>query len=254
MNTDWINNSHEWNVNIPSPLSPSESAKFQQELNQICGTEADGTPHLRLAWGQDLDINSPLCDGLYDREGYWVPRHHWTTKYENFANQETGLIELRPVYIGVPRYYILAYVPPVHIPDDQRKASWEGGEFFTEDMNRNQWVDFMELEDHVNKNADGDYGCCLEAASHGVNCHGMYGTPNPKDLRFVTACYKRWQQLERAIDPNKRFDAADHAARWRARADEKARVKAELAREHTETFMDFFKTGLRPSVVVPGSY
>ena len=49
MQTDWINNSKEWNRNIPSPLSPSVAVKFQQDLNQICGTEPDGTPHLRLA-------------------------------------------------------------------------------------------------------------------------------------------------------------------------------------------------------------
>ena len=251
MQTDWINNSKEWNRNIPSPLSPSVAVKFQQDLNQICGTEPDGTPHLRLAWGMDLDINSPTCDGLYDREGFWVPRHHWTTRYENFANHETGLIELRPVYIGVPRYYILAYVPPVHIPEEQRKASFEGGEFFTEDMNRNQWVDFMEMEDHVNKNEDGEYGCCLDAARDGLNCHGMYGTPNQKDLRYVTACYKRWQQLEREIAPDKRFDAADHVGRWREKASQKKRIQAELAREHQEDFMDFFKTNLTPSVVVP---
>lgn len=248
---DWINDSREWNANIASPLSRYESEKFQHDLNQICGTELDGTPHLRLAWGQDLDVNSPLCDGLYDRKGYWVPRHHWTTRFHHIANPQTRLLELQPEYIGVPRYYILAYVPSVHMPDEQRRASFEDGEFFTEDMNRNQWVDFMGLEDHINKNADGDYGCCLEAGRHGFNCHGMYGTPNQKDLRYITGHYKQWQQLERAIDPNKRFDAADHAARWRERASEKARIKAEIAREHGEAFVDFFKTGLRPSVVVP---
>ena len=81
----------------------------------------------------------------------------------------------------------------------------------------------------------------------------MYGTPNQKDLRYVTACYKRWQQLEREIAPDKRFDAADHVGRWREKASQKKRIQAELAREHQEDSMDFFKTNLTPSIVVPGS-
>lgn len=254
MQADWINNSKEWNENIPSPLSPSDAAAFQAQLNQICGTEPDGTPHLRLAWGMDLDSNSPLCDALWDREGYWIPRHHWTTKHQPKANPQTGLIGLEPIYIGVPRFFVLAYLPPAHIPDEERAAAWQDGEHFTEEMNRNQWIDSLEIWKHINRNAEGDFGCCLEAGRDSLNCYGMYRPPDAEDLRYLCACYQQWQRLERAIDPSKRFNPADHAARWRQQISNKKRVEAAQAREHAEDFVDFFKTGLRPSIVVPNQF
>ena len=246
MNNDWINN-HEWRENIPSPLSREDIARFQEKLNKIVGVEPDGTPHLKLVWGQDQRE-----DGMWDREGYWVPRHHWSTVYDNVANEKTGLIELVPKYIGVPRYFVLAYVPPVHLPESERVASFDGKTFFTPEMNETQWVDFLEggVCVHTPKREDGWRDCCEKAATNGVNCFGLYRPPDEKDLDYIHRCYQQWQRMEQRIDPNLPFKKNDHSARWRAMTAKQQAQKEKEKAERKKEIADFF-TVLDTKVAVP---
>lgn len=247
---DWFD-SPPWRENIPAPVS---TAWFQRELKLIGGTEADGTPHYRVVWGQDLEA-SMIRDRYNAR---FVPRyvHNVITGLRVVPDPATGLYlaaeEQR--IVGTPRFYVEALLPASVAGKSGTAAGIDSdGERYEAYAPESDWYPMIEICDHD------QYGtCCAEARERDRNCHGRYRPPDDRDVETIRGLWQAWQrsQSSRPDEPVS-ADAASRAFRY---AVERERERLEkLAAEMSLHTRDFFRTHIHrlsddPGVVAHGKF
>lgn len=237
-------NDHLWDENIACPMSESSIALWQKKLNDLAGTESDGTPHLKLEWGQD-----PQALELDRLANVWLPRHHWDTKNGVEQVSEAGLfLGYKPVYIGVPRMFVVAYVPPVHFPDTELEQHKVGDDtFLPHPIKEATWLEMQVIKTCKPRIGD-SFACCIENASKGRNCYGYYRPFDMQDFEYIRKCFRQWLRLN--LDPNKTYQQNDHRQIFR---DHFSAKKAREMKEHEERvkhMMEIYDTLQRDPVSV----
>ena len=179
-----LNDPTKWDSNEPSPMAAVDLARFQAALVSIVGAEEDGTPHMRVVWGQDLKATA-IWD-RYARE--WRPRYaHERIKSQVF-NPATGLFETKYDWIGVPRFFIEAYIPPVHAKPAEEKAGVDAdGDVFAEAKQpEGMWMTATPICQHSQLKVESGWRtCCYNAIWNKQTCWGTYREPDDFDLETV---------------------------------------------------------------------
>jgi len=184
--SNWLN-SHDWRETIPSPLSQTDLDTWQAELDAIVGTEGDGTKRWRIIWGQDLETTAVW--NRYRQE--WMPRYPAGHTKDYVANPATGVIELKRIWHGVPRYFIEALVPRVHRNEKTERAGIDAdGDVFTERrLIGPEYVMMLCVTQHDRRMKDGWRLCCLRRLHKSQTCYGRYRPPDQEDINALHEDY-----------------------------------------------------------------
>ena len=181
----WLN-SHAWEENIPCPMSRADIEKLQREIDDILGVEPDGTHRMRIVWGQDGKIAT-----VFDRYNQTERvKYLWKTNKKTVLNPATGLFESRLDFIGIPRLWIEAYIPPVH--NQSLVGTVEAGEHFDEDnilvgadqeVGKGQYIPATAIVQHsMLEDKSGWRVCCLAAIKAEHKCWGDYREVDGYDI------------------------------------------------------------------------
>lgn len=232
---DWLNSPSRWHENIPCPVSLKW---LNGELLRIGGAEANGTPHYRAVWGQDLEA-SMVRDRYNDR---FVPRYVFRVKSGVRMSKlpDSPLIIAVPEekVIGTPRIYIEAFLPPEVVCRSGNLAGVDGdGDRYSEWWPREgDWMPMIEICEH-----DEYKTCCKTAHENDQNCHGYFRAPDQRDVETMEGLWQAWQRM-RSVGPTDApdRDLANDAMRY-AIEREKARHAA-MMEEVSYNTKSFFRT------------
>lgn len=180
-------NSHDWRENIPSPLGQADLDRWQVELDAIVGVDDDGTKRWRIQWGQDMQ--NAIVWNRYSRE--WMPRYPAGSTVDYVANPATGVIELKKIWFGVPRYFIEALLPRVHRNERIERAGVDvDGDVFTERrIVGPEYVTMICITQHDKRIKDNWRLCCLRRIQKGQTCFGKYRPPDQADVETLREDY-----------------------------------------------------------------
>lgn len=226
----------DWTENVASPMAAVEFARFQASLDSIVGLEADGTPRLRLVWGQDLRTTE-----TWDRyQKLYRPRYAHRRVRRDVISPSTGLIEPRYDWIGVPRYFIEAYVPRLHLnPLEEKAGADPDGDTYAEARTVGGiYVTATPILEHSQVIGEGGWRiCCLEAVRLGRKCWGRYREPDQFDLDTVRQGLAERQQagVSRPDAPSTEADKMLGYYQWLAgwmKQQNRAATEREYIRRH----------------------
>lgn len=180
--SNWLN-SHDWRENIPSPLGQTDLDRWQSELDSVVGVDDDGTKRWRLIWGQDMQ--NAVAWNRYSRE--WEPRYPAGSTRDYVANPATGIVELKKVWFGVPRYFIEALIPRVRRDERIERAGVDpDGDVYTERrLTGPEYMTMICVTQHDHRVRDGWRLCCLRRIQKGQTCYGHYRPPDQADIDML---------------------------------------------------------------------
>ncbi len=184
MSLEDLNKPDHWVSNEPSPMTPEDLARYQAALNLIVGVEDDGQPRMRIVWGQDLKATA-----IWDRHHReYRPRYVHKRIKDQVLNPATGLFEIKYSWIGVPRFFFEAYIPPVHFKPEEGKAGVDAdGDVFAEVRdNSMSWMTATPVCEHSQLRVESGWRtCCYNATLEGQTCWGRYREPDEQDLDVI---------------------------------------------------------------------
>lgn len=252
---DWFNQPEKWRENVSAPVGVEW---LQKELNLIGGKTLHGTPHYRIVWGMDTET-SVIRDRYRDR---FLPRYLYKilTGTEMLPPVKGGVL-LRPVkkevFIGTPRFYIEAFIPPEVACASGTAAGVDsdGDAYSAWAASEGDWFPMIEICKHD------EFGlCCQTAFAEDRNCHGEFRTPNQRDLDTIRQLYQQMMR-ERRHRPDEKVpvEVANSAFRYAVEREQKRReaIEAELAYNganfmRAHGFTGNAKYHALPGVEVPG--
>lgn len=196
-----INNPDKWTPNMGEPVSAQTLAGFQLGLNKIFGLGLDGTPNVRIVWGQDFEQTK-----VFNRySGDWYPRYlsHVLEKTDQDAN---GQPVIQSRYVAAPRYVIegrvsipenaLAFadsgVEKLVVLDPDGKPEVVSAESYRAAVGE-QYEELLRILDHDHLDPRLSQ-CCQWNAEHGYECNGYYRSPDGGDLLYLQ---HGWTQMQR---------------------------------------------------------
>lgn len=239
-------NSHAWESNLPSPLSPNQHAAFQAKLDAIVGVEPNGVKRWVLCWAPNPDT------WIWNRyKQRWEPRfeHYWanveTTLQREGGRRRKGIdVVVVEEPIALPRFFIAALIPRLH-----RNAAEDGpgvdehGNAYTARQFRHseEYVTLVTLTQHseILDAATKMAVCCKHRAVElDVTCRGDFRLPDERDIEelqrvFVAKVQSRLPRPDERIDGSAK-EIAWKQALWMVEQELTRRraIQADIAREH----------------------
>jgi len=245
-----INNPNKWHPRMVVPMGESDLARFQEGLNSIFGVAPDGSPNVRIVWGQDWEKTK--CFNRYS--GDWYPRY-LSHVIEKGGEDQHGQAVISSQYVAAPRYVIEGRVSlPENAtafaesgveklavllcascggscgekddacPTCGSRGTWQQ-QIVSSDSYKaafgEHWEELMRILDHDHLDPQ-QSACCKWNAEQGYECNGYFRLPDPMDLKYLAA---RWRQMQSL------FKTAPNQART---AEEKQRLLAQRMRDLTE--------------------
>lgn len=223
-----INNPDKWTPRMGEPVSRNDLARFQLGLNKVFGLALDGSPNVRIVWGQDFDATR--CFNRYS--GEWYPRY--LSHIDEEVIEKNGQKVVAFNYIAAPRYVIEARVSQAEnvfafaesgveklaVMDESGKPQVVSSESFTAAVGE-EWEEILRIFDHDHYDSR-QSECCEWNAKSGYECWGYYRHPDAGDLKYLA---NAWQQMQ------ERFKTAPDEART---PEEKEQLLRERMRRMTE--------------------
>lgn len=190
-------------------MSKPDLERFQAQLHNIVGVESDGTLRWRLVWGADL--NAASVWNRYSRE--WEPRYPAGSTRDYVANPATGVVELKKIWFGIPRYFIEALLPRVR-RDERIECAGEDedGDVYTERRQTGpEYMTMICVTQHDHRMKDNWRRCCLRRIKQGQTCYGRYRPPDQHDIEmlredfYLRVTSKMCRPDEKSTDVDKNF-------------------------------------------------
>jgi hypothetical protein len=191
--------SYPWAGNFPPPLDQGLIARFQKQINKICGLSVSGGPNVRIIWPADPreDISMAVVDGE-KRARYCIYSHEY--QCERHSNGVTG-VELVTVDIVPPRWIV---------------------EEFNESTN--SYFHLFTIGHH-------DKRCCDGSESiESQLCYGLYREPEQRDADRLQQLVKAREQYFR-VNPDEPMgygelqDWLSRIRTWREQAERTAKQR-----------------------------
>lgn len=229
-----FNNPDKWRPQMGEQFNRVDRGRFQLALNKIFGLAPDGSPNVRIVWGQDFEVTR-----VFNRySGEWYPAYlsHVAEDVNEIDGQKTVAFH----YIAAPRYVIEGRVSrganldallesgvdKLAMQETDRKGRPVGApqiisaEAYGSAVGE-EWEELLRIVDHDHYDPRQSY-CCIHNAQRGYECWGYYRHPDAGDLKYLAAGYQQMQQA---------FETAPDQART---PEEKAKLLMERMRKMTE--------------------
>lgn len=201
---EWLNQ-HAWERNLPvDDVWPRvEREKFQGQLNEITGLEADASPRLRLVWGAQF----PETLVKNRVTGEMEPRYPFRPHVVKRTNPATGLEEMHTGIVCLPRFFVEIQCPVQEVlfeegergeaPLAEKGVYTDGLQYQAADLESIRWMQYLEIcqHDHFKHAETGNSLCCDNFLAKGVRCHGQFRLPDSYDLNYIA---RRWQAAKAA--------------------------------------------------------
>jgi len=203
--------SYPWNGNFPPPLDQRAVARFQKQINKICGLSASGNPNVRVIWPADPreEVSMTIIDGE-PRARYCI----YSFEFQCEKHSNSGVIGVETVIVDiVPQRWIV--------------------EEFNEPTN--SYTHLFTVGHH-------DERCCNGAESiDGHLCYGLYREPEQRDLdhlqKLVQEREKYWRV--KPDEPMSYGEMQDWLSRIRT-------WRETVERETKQRYKDAIISGLMP--------
>lgn len=196
-----INNPNKWRPRMGEPLGESELAQFQAGLDRIFGTAPDGSPNVRIVWGQDYAKTKTF--NRYSRD--WYPRY-LSHVLEEGGQDQYGQAIYSSHYVAAPRYVIegrvsmpenaVAFaetgVEKLAIADEDGKQQIISSDSYTSAFGEH-WEELLRILDHDHIDPQKS-DCCKWNAEQGYECNGYFRLPDAGDLKYLAAKWRQMQQ------------------------------------------------------------
>src|SRR5262245_42940833 len=149
-----------WEGNFPPPLDQMGVARFQKQINKICGFSSTGRPNVRVIWPADPreDVSMTVIDDE-PRARYCI----YSFEFQCETNSESGIVGVETVTVDI--------VPQRWIVEEFNEST-------------NSYTHLFTIGHH-------DERCCDGAESiESQLCYGLYREPEQCDLEHLQKLVK----------------------------------------------------------------